>query len=438
MRLPRSSVRAGSGRSARRRLLAAVVSLLLVATIASGCDDKESTTGDGGGRREVEAPPNANQQEPQDDDAPTGRPSRHDGHGSRGEEKHSDDSSHRPRDDAADDTDGAGGQSGGRPWPRFGVVYHGMWDMTWPQRAELLDKLVATGVTWVRIGIPWATVQPNPPTARDPGWGMGWGVPKADRVISQAVSRGLEVSATLGQTPSWANGGRGADYLPSDPTTYAHAIRWLAHRYRDKVMSWEIYNEPNNDSQLITTVHEYVRLLCEAYPAVHAGDPTTRVLFGGTSGVDAEFIGEAYERGAEACFDTLAVHPYNGEYSPTVRARSDDRWWWRNIDLVRAVMRRHGDLATPVWFTEYGWSSHSNSPSTPSWERGVSYAQQARYAVQFLRLTRRHYPFVDRVAWYSARNETNSSVENNNFGLFTLDLTPKPVALRLREFLASH
>ena len=101
-------------------------------------------------------------------------------------------------------------------------------------------------------------------------------------------------------------------------------------------------------------------------------------------------------------------------------------------------MRQHNDLATRVWFTEWGWSSHRDAPSTPSWERGVTYEQQARYAVQFLRLTHRHYPYVDRVAWYSARNETNSSVENNNFGLFTLGLTPKPVALRLRAFLASH
>jgi hypothetical protein len=423
-------VRIGSIRSPRHRLLAVVAGLLLVATIAPGCDDDESTSGVGAGRQEVQAPSTV-QRAHQDDATPTGRPSRHHDHRSHSEEKRSDDSSHNPRDDADGDT-------GGRPWPRFGVVYHGMWDMTWPQRAALLDKLVATGVTWVRIGIPWATVQPNRPTAHDPGWGMGWGVPKADRVINQAVDRGLEVSATLGQTPGWANGGRGENYLPSDPATYAHAIRWMAHRYRDKVMSWEIYNEPNNDSQLITTVPEYVRLLCQAYPAVHAGDSTTNVLFGGTSGVDAEFIGEAYERGAKPCFDTLAVHPYNGEYAPSVRARSDDLWWWRNISDVRAVMGRHGDLAKPVWFTEYGWSSHSNSPGTPSWERGVTYQQQARYAVQFIRLTRRHYPFVDRVAWYSARNETNSSVENNNFGLFTLDLSPKPVALRLREFLTSH
>jgi hypothetical protein len=429
----RASLRVGSGRWPSRRLLAALVGVLLVATLAPGCEDKESTSGDDGVRREVNAPPDADRQLHKGADNPaTGRPSRGRDHGSGDRTKHSGDPT--PDGDPAADTDGPDG----RPWPRFGVVYHGMWDMTWPQRAKLLDKLVATGVTWVRIGIPWATVQPYPPTAHDPGWGMGWGVPKADRVIDQAVRRGLGVSATLGQTPAWANGGRGADYLPSDPATYAHAIRWLAHRYRDKVMSWEIYNEPNNDNQLITTVPAYVRLLCEAYPAVHAGDPTTNVLFGGTSGVDSEFIGSAYERGAKACFDVLAVHPYNGEYSPSTVARSDDPWWWRNIDMVRAVMRRHDDLATPVWFTEYGWSSHPDSPDTPSWERGVTYQQQARYAVQFLRLTRRHYPFVDRVAWYSARNETSSTVENNNFGLFTLDLTPKPVAIRLRAFLASH
>ena len=321
----------------------------------------------------------------------------------------------------------------GRDWPHFGAVYHGMWDMTWPDRAELLDKLVATGATWVRIGVQWAGLQPKAPDA----WNE-WALDKADRVIRQAAERGLQVSVTLLRTPDWANGGLGPERLPSDPESYARVIEQLAHRYRDQVQSWEIYNEPNNDNHLQASVDEYVRLLCAAYPAVHRGNPDARVVFGGTSGVDYEYIDAAYEAGAAECFDVLAVHPYNGEHSPVPEARSHHRWWWRNIELVRQVMRRHDDLATPVWFTEFGWSTHPNTASTPSWERGVTYEEQARYAVQLLRITRREYPYVERAAWYAARDETHSTVENNNFGLFTIDLEPKPIVARLRAYLASR
>jgi polysaccharide biosynthesis protein PslG len=424
--------------SSTRRWLAAAVGFVLAATIAAGCSDDDSGTDDPDQSEPAPSSPEPTGSTPGDDvpgdDGPTGDRS------PGGDDEPSDEPGSPGHDDGGDDgpsngqDDGAVDDASGER-PQFGAVYHGMWDMTWSDRAELLDKLVATGARWVRIGVQWSALQPRRPTAGDPGWNLEWGVPKADRVIGQAVQRGLAVSVTLLRTPDWANGGGGPERLPTDPATYARTIQWLAHRYRDRVDSWEIYNEPNNPNHLVASVAEYVDLLCAAYPAAHRGDPTTTVVFGGTSGVDYDYIDAAYAQGAKPCFDVLAVHPYNGAYSPLLEARSEHRWWWRNIDLVRQVMRRHDDRSTPVWFTEYGWSSHPNAAGTPSWEEGVSREQQARYAVQLLRITRRDYPYVARVAWYAARDETTSTVENNNFGLFTLDLRPKPVVTALREYL---
>ena len=421
--------------------MALAAGLLVTVAAVAGCDDE--STGDDGGEREISAAgdPTASETPRDRTDAPSTAPtSPPDDRGKTPAGRDRRDGT-RPN---GDRPDADPGDRTGRPnpqgvQPRFGAVYHGMWDMTWPDRAELLDKLVATGATWVRVGLPWAMVQPDRPTAGNSGWSLQWGVPKADRVIAQAVRRGLTVSITFLNTPEWANGGVGSKGLPSDPSTYTRAIEWLAHRYQNQVSSWEIWNEPNNPNHLAGgSVADYVRLLCAAYPAVHSGDPSTKVVFGGTSGVDWEFIDAAYELGAKDCFDVLAVHPYNSDVSPVPQARSDHRWWWRNIELVRDVMRRHRDLATPVWFTEFGWSTHPNPPGTPSYELGVTHAQQATYAVQLLRITQRAYPYVERVAWYAARDETNSTVENNNFGLFRLDLSPKPIVATLRDFLASR
>jgi polysaccharide biosynthesis protein PslG len=421
------------GRSSRR-LVGAAAGLFVLAAILAGCSD-DSTSGEGETDRAADRSTGTPSESPSDD-TPGGDPDDATSPaGPGGTEPGPTTQPTLPGDpDNADDTDGPNGPRPGLS-PQFGAVYHGMWDMTWADRAELLDKLVETGATWVRIGVQWSALQPRRPTSGDSGWNLKWGVPKADRVIGQAVQRGLNVSVTLLRTPDWANGGRGPEHLPSDPGTYARAIEWLAHRYRDWVSSWEIYNEPNNANHLQASVGEYTRLLCAAYPAVHRGDPSTRVVFGGTSGVDYPYIDAAYDRGARGCFDVMAVHPYNGAYSPVPAARSDHRWWWRNIELVRRVMLRNQDGRTPVWFTEYGWSTHANTARTPSWGRGVTYGQQAQYAIQLLRITRREYPYVERVAWYAARDETHSTVENNNFGLFTLDLEPKPVVAELRDFL---
>jgi polysaccharide biosynthesis protein PslG len=417
-----------------RRLVAVLAGLVVATAVLPGCQSEEPTSGD---------PAEASQSAGGD---PNSAPER-----LRADETRSPRALHPPlrapdspepgspgRSTPRPSRDGAPDADGGWSGPRFGAVYHGMWDMSWSDRAELLDKLASIGVRWVRIGMQWSLVQPNPPSSANGGWSVKWGLPKADRVIDQAVERGLQVSVTFLRTPDWANGGGGPEALPADPSTYARAIERLADRYQGRVDSWEIYNETNNENHLQASVADYVRLLCAAYPAVHRGDPSAKVVFGGTSGNDYEYIDAAYQNGAKGCFDVMATHPYNSNISPLPAAQSDHRWWFRNIEFVRDVMLQYGDAATPVWFTELGWSTHPNTSAMESYERGVTQSQQAKYALQALRITERDYPYVDRLAWYAARDETNSTLENNNFGLFTLDLQPKPVALALRGFFASH
>lgn len=323
--------------------------------------------------------------------------------------------------------------------PTFGAVYHGMWNLTWEERSRLLDKLKRTGAEWVRIGVQWSIIQPRRPTADDPGYGMKWAVPKADRVIRMAHRRGFKVSVTFLRTPDWANGGAGPAQLPDDLDTYARAAEWVANRYQDQVQAWEVWNEPNHDKHLRGgRAPRYAELLCKAYGAFHRGDPTVRVVFGGTAGNAWGFIARAYRNGAKGCFDVLATHPYNQDKSPRLEPPNTKRWWFKNIRIVRRVMVNHGDAATPVWFTEVGWSTHANEPDTPSWKRGVTREEQARYAAQMLRITAREFPYVKRVFWYSAKDEQTGDLENDNFGLYTRKLQPKPAAIRVREVLNQH
>jgi hypothetical protein len=326
------------------------------------------------------------------------------------------------------------------PLPVVGTTYHGMWGFyTEPDQTALMDKVAWTGADWIRVGVGWAGLQPRRPTATDPGLAMNGAVARLDRVVEMARTRGLDVTVTLKTTPGWANGYRPGKVLPNDPADYASIAGWVAQRYAGAVSSIEVYNEPNLQLQTVTTPEQYTRLLCPAYQAISTAAPSVKVIFGGTAGNDWEYIDAAYRAGAKGCFDVMATHPYQGfSKPPGYPAESDRRWWTHNVRLVRQAMIRHGDGSTPVWFTEVGWSTHANYPGIPPEWIGVTRVQQARYLVDMVRMTAQRWPYVERLNWYAARDERTflpNSLENDNFGLFELDLDPKPSAFRLRRLL---
>lgn len=320
-----------------------------------------------------------------------------------------------------------------------GTQFQGTWSTyTDQERETLLDDLVGIGVRTVRISIAWAMLQPDRPVPGDAGWSWGYGVPRVDSVVQMALSRGLIVHATFGRTPAWANDGAGEGAAPTSLTDWRRAVSFVAHRYAGKVSSWEIWNEPNLPKYFVDgSPASYTQLLCAAYPIMHSASPTTPVAYGGLNGNDWRFLEASYRAGAKGCFDVLAVHPYQRwGFPPEAGAPSDEPWYFANIALVRDVQRRYGDLL-PVWFTEFGWSTHANAPGTPEYARGVTEQQQASYLVETLRLTSERYPYVKRAYIYTARDETGFDLENNNFGLYTLALEPKPAVAALQRYLSA-
>jgi polysaccharide biosynthesis protein PslG len=321
--------------------------------------------------------------------------------------------------------------------PVVGVEYHALWgDRTDADRRDMFDRLARMGVGWVRISFPWGLAQNERPKGGNPGWNE-WGLERVDRVVRMARRRGLEISFTLWGTPSWANGGLGTSYLPTDPDSYARVLRFLAKRYRGQVGSWEIWNEPDHPKFLKgATAADYTRLLCRAYPAVHQGDPGALVVTGGTGGNDWPYLRRMYRAGAKGCFDVVGTHPYAGDHSP-YRMPTVRPWWPRSVFMVHRLMKRRGDGGKPIWFTESGWSTHPDPPVFSGSEDGVTLAQQARFLVQLLTLTDARYPYVERVSWYMAKAEAIGDVHDNQFGLYTYDMRPKPAVRALRTYLSN-
>jgi polysaccharide biosynthesis protein PslG len=317
--------------------------------------------------------------------------------------------------------------------PVVGVQYHGLWsDWTDADRETVLDRMSAAGAGWLRVDVGWESLE-----EQGPGRWSDWYLERLDQVVDQARARRMQVLVTLWATPGWANGGRGRAVPPTDPGAYARVAGRLAARYDGRVAAWEVWNEPNSRDFFDGDAASYVRLLRPAHAAIEAADPEARVVLGGPSYNDTSWLERVYAAGARGSFDVLATHPYLGPSDAAPETPDDGSpWTLLHVAKVQELMRAHGDGGLPIWFTEFGWSTHANGEETRPWERGVSPSTQADYLTRTLYLLRSRFPQVSHVFWYAARDRVDSDVHTNGYGLLTYDLRDKPALGALRAYTA--
>ncbi len=247
----------------------------------------------------------------------------------------------------------------------------------------------------------------------------------------------MDVLATLLWTPDWANRGRGE----ATPPSRAAAFRWIARRtarhFRGRVLAWEIWNEPNDKHFWRGSARRYTRLLRAAYPAIKAGDPNATVVFGGLVHNDDRFLARAYAAGARGAFDVMATHPYQGvgDAAPETADSGNDWWLLTHVPAVHELMARHGDGGKPIWFTEFGWSTHPNRPGLEPWQRGVTPEEQAAYLSRAVALVQLRYPYVERAFWYKDAARSGEGEIYAGYGLLKADLSPRPAYAALKALL---
>lgn len=317
--------------------------------------------------------------------------------------------------------------------PEMGVQFHAMWgDYTDAQRREVLDKLAAAGVKWVRVDVGWASVQESKGEINQ------WHMDLLDSVVDGARSRGIKVLATLWRTPEWANNGAGLLAPPARNASYGNIAEIMARRFRGRISAWEVWNEPNLDDFFTGDARDYAGLLKASYKRFKAGDPNAKVVMGGPSYNDTEWLERVYKAGAAGSFDIMSTHPYQGVAdAPPDHPGEDNKWWLTHTPAVRRLMKKYGDGNKKIWFTELGWSSHKNSPGMENWMLGVTPRKQGEYLVRMLKFVGRKYPYVTNVFWYNERNRDSGNIQVDNYGLLRRNLDPKPAYRAMKRFLTS-
>jgi hypothetical protein len=132
------------------------------------------------------------------------------------------------------------------------------------------------------------------------------------------------------------------------------------------IHSWQVWNEPNipNFWRSGPDAKRYVALLKAGAAAIRAADPSAEVVAGGlpNSSLGVPFLvylEQMYEAGAKGSFDTLAVHPYSPDVAGLLSL----------VESARTLMDRHGDRS-PLWITEFGWSTGGDASAFRVSERG--------------------------------------------------------------------
>ncbi len=202
-------------------------------------------------------------------------------------------------------------------------------------------------------------------------------------------------------------------------------MRYLTDQYGDYVDAWEIWNEQNIARFWPggPDPAAYAGLLKAAYPAVKAGDPSSKVLFGGLSQNDYAFVEAAYAAGAKGSFDVMATHPYACASPEAINRRANGRMTKGSFPAyreLRASMLARGD-AKPIWFTEFGWSTTSKAC-------GVSEATQADYLRRAFKYVEQD-PYVEVATWYDFRNnffDHDADESEAQYGLLRTDFSEKP------------
>lgn len=237
-----------------------------------------------------------------------------------------------------------------------------------------LKGMAAKGVHTDRFELGWKSVVPRQGT-------FHWG--PSDRFIGALAWRRIRPLPFVWGSPRWVANTPGRPpidspaheqawerFLKAAVDRYGPGGSYWTNGYRQRygaratpmpIHSWQVWNEPNlkkffnPEGSDFQTVHQYARLLKISHDAIKRRDRAAHIVLAGNPGYPPAggmkawvFLDRLYgQPGIKNEFDVAALHPY----ASTV-------WdFGQEVRRVHSVMVQHGDGATPLWLTEFGWGS---------------------------------------------------------------------------------
>ncbi|MBN1484467.1 MAG: hypothetical protein JXA37_07065 [Chloroflexia bacterium] len=266
-------------------------------------------------------------------------------------------------------------------WSFFGMdMYLSGIDRSDTEVDTLSTHAQTIGVKWSREELAWAMYHQS--------WGPGY----YDGRIRTIYEDGFGIIAILLTTPTEYRKPECQDNPlcpPANPQDFANFAGQVVERYdgdgkndapgSPRIAAWEVWNEPDQAAVWPPAPDPvaYTQMLCAAYTAIKAADPTATVLMGGLTDWDTVglngFGDQVVANGGWNCFDVVSFHPFMLSIAPD-KPGEYANMRYRAKMVVDWIQSNGG--GKQAWATEYGWSTCSSGSDC------VSEDVQANYLVR--------------------------------------------------------
>jgi hypothetical protein len=295
-----------------------------------------------------------------------------------------------------------------------------------------LEAAHAVGAHYFRVGMSWAEIEKKP---GEYSWQI-W-----DRLIDTAEQYGVTILPYVCYTPKWLNSDP-VDFWrkpPDDFGKFAQFMETIAARYRGRVPSWELWNEPDNEYYWLGTVKQFAAMIRQAIPRVRKADPEAKIVLGGMSKGRGPFLD--YLMKDDHLGDVVDVINLHGYFDTWSAQKPED--YPAFVHSVKELM----DSTSPgkdLWFAEFGYSDYRlNKNHASEWSGEILFKYEHTPQYQAVSLWKDHIEVLatgdlSLTTWYRIddlpeKQDVIGDNNNKHLGLLSLSGKPKPAfhALKL-------
>jgi hypothetical protein len=291
------------------------------------------------------------------------------------------------------------------------------------------------GATYLRCAFTWNAIEKKQGKYDWRFW---------DMLVTESERAGIKLIPYVAYTPEWAAGTEDQFWKrpPTNPHFYADFMYQISRRYRGRIFSWEIWNEPDIEEYWMGDADQFAELVQLAAASIRRGDPDATIVLAGMSKGPSPFFKQLIARHEiERVIDVVAMHGYPESWLEE-RAETVHQTWTSEMSTVVQQTGANRDL----WINEIGYADYRFSSTTAN-KYGVSavfphehtaeYAAASLFKSQVMALASDE---VSLTGWYRIDDfdprTTTFSDDHVNFHLGLLDVQQrlKPTYFALKFF----